>query len=345
MDTALKALGCLVTLVIGVVIATVIAVAMAVADRGDAEDDLGNGGFGGGIAQDAPVPDWVRDLILKNIAAHGCPELTPSLVAAQLYSESSFDPKAQSRDPATGEPIADGIAQFIPSTWAQHGVDGDHDGDKDVWDPKDAIPAQMSYDCSLANDVKDVPGDRTDNMLAAYNAGPSAVQKAGGIPPFEQTRAYVKAIRELATKWAAVDGEGGVPLPPGSGGAAQAIATAKQALGTMYQWGGGCEPPFDHSRNRGCDCSSLMQYAWGSAGVNLPRVTYDQVLSGSAVDDIAQLRPGDLLFSRIGSRGPEHVGMYIGNGEVIDAPRSGLAVRIKPLSEWASQIIAMRHVG
>ncbi|MFE3559857.1 NlpC/P60 family protein [Streptomyces sp. NPDC059193] len=344
MKTVLKALGCLGSVIIGVIIATVIAVAMAVADK-EGADDLGNAGFGSGIAKDAPVPDWVRELILKNIATYGCPEITPSLIAAQLYTESTFDPKAQSKDPETGDPIADGIAQFIPTTWAVHGVDGDGDGDKDVWDPKDAIPAQMAYDCFLANEVKDVPGDKTDNMLAAYNAGPYAVQKAGGIPPLKETRGYVKAIRELAAKWAAVDDKGGIPLLPGSGGAEQAIATAKTALDTMYQWGGDCEPPFDHDRSRGCDCSSLMQFAWGSAGVNLPRVTYDQVHAGSAVSNVSELRPGDLLFTRPGSRGPEHVGMYIGNGEVIEAPKTGSPVRIRPLSEWAPKIIAMRHIA
>lgn len=95
----------------------------------------------------------------------------------------------------------------------------------------------------------------------------------------------------------------------------------------------------------GCDCSSLVRMAWASAGVNLPRVTYDQVHVGKAVKSISQLAPGDLLFSVPGSAGPEHVAMYIGDGQVIDAPHTGAQVRIKPLSYWKPQIIAMRHVG
>ncbi|GAA3497314.1 hypothetical protein GCM10019016_044150 [Streptomyces prasinosporus] len=94
-----------------------------------------------------------------------CPAINPALLAAQLYQESGFNPRAQSHA------AAQGIAQFIPGTWATHGIDGDGDGDRDVWDPKDAIPSAATYDCTLASYVKDVPGNLTENMLASYNAG------------------------------------------------------------------------------------------------------------------------------------------------------------------------------
>lgn len=352
MKQVMSALGCLGALLLTIIIAAVIAVAMAVGSD-NTSDGMENAGFGGGIAKSAPVPDEVRSLILKNIGKYGCAEVTPSLIAAQLFSESGFDRDAQSKD-KNGKPIADGIAQFIPGTWATQGVDGNGDGVKDVWNPQDAIPAAIAYDCYLAKQVTNVGGDKTDNMLAAYNAGPYAVQKAGGIPPIPETRTYVKKIRDLAAKWAILDDSGGVPLPTGSGGAAQAIATAKTALDTMYQYGGDCKPPFDQARNRGCDCSSLMQYAWASAGVNLPRVTTDQVRSGTAVKDVSQLAPGDLVFTP-GSDGsasaPGHVGMYIGNSQVIEAPRTGKPVRLTPLSQWTGSagpmntIVAMRHIG
>jgi cell wall-associated NlpC family hydrolase len=288
-------------------------------------------GPGGGITTDAPVPGWVRELINKH--AGECPQVTASLLAAQLYTESKFDPDAKSRAGARG------IAQFTPGTWSQHGVDGDRDGVKDIRNPADAIAAQAKYDCTLAEDVKKVPGDSTENMLAAYNAGGGAVTQYGGIPPYPETRDYVRNIRQLASKWAtAVQ-----PDASAGKGAARAIAAAKTALGTRYRWGGHCVKPYKGMS--GCDCSSLTKMAWSSAGVNLPRVTYDQVHAGAAVKSISQLRPGDLLFSGPGSAGPEHVGMYIGNSQVIDAPRTGAQVRIKLLSYWKPQIIAMRHVG
>lgn len=131
------------------------------------------GGVGGAtraLAKGA-VPAAYQNLVQK--WGNLCPAINPALLAAQLYQESGFNPKAQSAA------AAQGIAQFIPGTWATHGVDGDGDGDKDVWDPNDAIPSAASYDCSLASYVKDVPGNITENMLASYNAGAYAVIKYG----------------------------------------------------------------------------------------------------------------------------------------------------------------------
>lgn len=131
------------------------------------------GGIAGksvGLAKGA-VPAAYQTLVQK--WGNLCDAINPALLAAQLYQESGFNPKAQS--PAA----AQGIAQFIPGTWATHGLDGDGDGDRDVWDPNDAIPSAASYDCSLAKYVKDVPGDPTANMLASYNAGAYAVIKYG----------------------------------------------------------------------------------------------------------------------------------------------------------------------
>ncbi|WP_424212691.1 NlpC/P60 family protein [Streptomyces sp. BI20] len=298
---------------------------------GSSSAATGGAGFGGGIATDAPVPGWLRTLVTK--FGTKCPQITPSLIAAQLYTESGFDPKAVNTSSG-----AQGMAQFLPGTWGDYGVDGDGDGKADPFNPADAVASMANYDCVLVGYVDKIPGDITDLMLAAYNAGPGNVQKYGGIPPFEETRGYVKHIRELATKWAAA-----ITNVPAGKGAAAAIAAAKTALGTWYVWGGSCVAPY--TGGGGCDCSSLVQMAWGKAGVNLPRVTYDQVHSGTAVTSISALAPGDLLFTRPGPAGPEHVGMYIGANQVIEAPRTGVQVRIQPLSTWAPQIIAMRRVG
>lgn len=155
------------------------------------------GGVGGAtraLAKGA-VPAAYQNLVQK--WGNLCPAINPALLAAQLYQESGFNPRAQSAA------AAQGIAQFIPGTWATHGVDGDGDGDKDVWDPNDAIPSAASYDCSLASYVKDVPGNLTENMLASYNAGAYAVIKYGGVPPYRETQNYVKTITTLEESFAA----------------------------------------------------------------------------------------------------------------------------------------------
>ncbi|MBV9022729.1 MAG: C40 family peptidase [Streptomycetaceae bacterium] len=353
MKKVLGALGCFGIGTLAVVIAAVIAVALAIGGD-NTTGGLENAGFGGGIAEGAPVPADIKAIIVNSVPTYGCAQTTPSLIAAQLYTESGFNPDAQSKD-AAGNPISQGIAQFTPATWAARGVDGNGDGVKDVWNPQDAIPAQIAYDCYLANIVRGVPGDSTDTMLAAYNAGPDAVQRAGGIPPITETRTYVSRIRSLAQQWAATVG-GSIPLPAGSGGARQAIAAAEQALGKMYQFGGNCRPPFDAGRNNACDCSSLVQYAWSVAGVNLPRTSEAQVNYGTPVQNVSQLQPGDLLFT-LGSEpgaapsSPGHVGMYAGNNQVIEAPHTGAAVRLTPLDWWTGSagptntIVAMRHIG
>ncbi|MER5549948.1 bifunctional lytic transglycosylase/C40 family peptidase [Streptomyces sp. NPDC002589] len=318
----------------GMVIAAVLALTSAIGED-NTSGAMGNAGFGGGLADTKDIPAWVRPIITHAVEKYGCPEVTPSLIAAQLYQESTFRP-----NPPDGGAGALGIAQFIPSTWAVHGVDGNGDGKKDVLDPEDAIPAQVAYDCYLAQTVHDVPGDHTDNMLAAYNAGPEKVQKYAGIPPYKETQDYVRNIRDLAEKWAAPMAGGSTTV---TGRAAKVIAAAKQALGTPYLWGGNCQQPFTDS-NR-CDCSSLVKMAWSTVGVNLPRTTYEQVNVGREVASVSDLQPGDLLFAVGSASAPDHVGMYIGDGQVIEAPRTGLNVRIKPLSYWEPQILRMRRVG
>ncbi len=120
------------------------------------------------------------------------------------------------------------------------------------------------------------------------------------------------------------------------------VRNAKRWLGTMYSWGGGSDegPTTGIGRGagtKGFDCSSLVKYAWAKVGVHIPRTTYDQIRTGKAVRLLSQVRPGDLLFPSKG-----HVQMYIGNGQVIESPRTGLAVRTAPLRD---RYIAIRRPG
>ncbi|MBA0053662.1 glycoside hydrolase [Streptomyces sp. AJS327] len=286
-------------------------------------------GAGGLVDTGTPVPGWIHPLVEK-AAENACPQVTASLLAAQLYAESGFDPKAVSSAGARG------IAQFMPDTWRSL----DPKGERNIMAPRDVIPIQAKYDCQVARQVKDVPGDLVENMLAAYNAGPAAVLKYRGIPPYPETRAYVTKIRRLAEKWAA-------PLRPTAGSASpaaqRAVRAAKSALGSWYRWGGTCVRPFQG--NQACDCSSLMKMAWRAGGVNLPRTTYEQVRVGKPVREVSRLRPGDLLFTRGSAKRPEHVAMYLGGGQVIDAPRTGLRIRIRPVDEWAPRVLAIRHIA
>ncbi|MEU1124582.1 NlpC/P60 family protein [Streptomyces sp. NPDC005899] len=107
---------------------------------------------------------------------------------------------------------------------------------------------------------------------------------------------------------------------PGSR-AAQAVDFAYGALGKPYVWGATGPSSFD--------CSGLTQAAWRAAGVSLPRTTYTQINAGRRVSR-SELAPGDLVFFYSGI---SHVGLYIGGGQMIHAPRPGAPVRIAPISE------------
>ncbi len=123
--------------------------------------------------------------------------------------------------------------------------------------------------------------------------------------------------------------------------ARKAIVWAMHQLGTMYQWGGTCTAPHGPDPMGRCDCSSLMQQAYAKAGIQLTRTTYTQVDEGRAVS-VKAMKPGDLIFSRGTAARPEHVGMYVGEGLVIEAPRTGKPVRITPLRNW--DVLAVRRV-
>ncbi|MFI2031692.1 C40 family peptidase [Streptomyces buecherae] len=122
-----------------------------------------------------------------------------------------------------------------------------------------------------------------------------------------------------------------------------AIRWALGQLDTPYQWGGSCTDSHGPDPMGRCDCSSLMQQAYKAAGITLTRTTYTQVAEGKAVSADA-LRPGDLLFTRGTAEVPEHVGMFIGQGLIINAPHTGDVVRIATLASWKSQILAVRRV-
>jgi cell wall-associated NlpC family hydrolase len=102
----------------------------------------------------------------------------------------------------------------------------------------------------------------------------------------------------------------------GAQAASMAMQVAKNK--TPYIWGG-------NSLSQGVDCSGLVQQIYGKLGIKVPRVTYDQAKHGRTVP-VSQIQPGDLVFYRPGSRGPEHVGIYIGNGQIVHAANSKLGV-------------------
>lgn len=110
------------------------------------------------------------------------------------------------------------------------------------------------------------------------------------------------------------------------------IRAAKRMLGKPYRYGG-------ESPDRGFDCSGLVQYSHDKAGISVPRSSRAQ-LAASRPIALSNLKPGDLLFFRIGGK-PSHVGIYLGGGEFIHAPSSGKRVSKAHLDNpyWKKRLI------
>lgn len=123
----------------------------------------------------------------------------PALMLAQLTQESGFNPSAQSYVGAQG------IAQFMPGTWsavaAKYDIDGNSNGKESAWEAEDGIYAQAAYNVDIYNTLKPYNLATTENIIAGYNAGPGAVIKYRGIPPYEETRNYVKIIMSLYSSY------------------------------------------------------------------------------------------------------------------------------------------------
>ncbi|MCI0440746.1 MAG: C40 family peptidase [Chloroflexi bacterium] len=118
-----------------------------------------------------------------------------------------------------------------------------------------------------------------------------------------------------------------VDIPPGRLGGV--VDAAQSQLGKPYVFGSGPD-------TKSFDCSDLIQWAYKQVGINLPRVTYDQIRAGRSVKG-QKLRPGDLVFP---SRG--HVVMYVGNGKVIAAPHTGAVVQMQDLSSFGNLVDVRR---
>ncbi|MFI9409197.1 peptidoglycan DD-metalloendopeptidase family protein [Nocardia gamkensis] len=293
----------------------------------DPRCSLGFGTVGGALAA-GKVPQELE--IWYRRAGSLCPQITPSLLAAQGRQESGF------RRGATSPAGAQGLAQFLPTTAVSidpddgrpYVIDADGNGVASVWDDGDAIIGQGRYMCAIAHKIQQwqaegrVQGDIVALTLAAYNAGEGAVLASGGMPNqvaahYAETQPYVRNILTMEAQYRAPGSLG--RFTPGQGSAGdQIVEAANEWLGTPYVWGGGGPQGPSGGGLDGPGLTAAAVFAASSGAVTLPRTAEQQWEAGAEVP-MRKAQPGDLVFSSFGPRGPAQVGIYVGNGRMIQS--------------------------
>ena len=171
---------------------------------------------------------------------------------------------------------------------------------------------------------------RTEDGIAALHAQLAAQKtKLGKLLTARQATLDSLTTAQQGQVAANAVGAGGtttaVYTGPTNTQAEKAVAFVYAQLGKPYQWGATGPGSYD--------CSGLVQAAWASAGVSIPRVTYDQWAALPHIS-VSSLQPGDLLYYD----GEGHVSMYVGDGYIIDAPSTGLDVQKIPMNtDWYAQ--------
>jgi peptidoglycan DL-endopeptidase CwlO len=163
--------------------------------------------------------------------------------------------------------------------------------------------------------------DEIEELNAKIEAAERRARRAARREAAEEAAAAAAAAEEAAAAPApSSGGGGGAPAPVGPAPAANsragvAVQAALSQVGKPYQWGAAGPNSYD--------CSGLTMWAWAQAGVSLPHNSGMQYSATSRISQ-SQLQPGDLIF--YGSP-IHHVAMYIGNGQIVEAPYSGASVR------------------
>jgi cell wall-associated NlpC family hydrolase len=257
-------------------------------------------------------------LVLYQQSAHRCPGLPWPVLAGIGKVESDHNrPPGQVSNAG-----AQGPMQFLPATWPTYGTDGNGDQRADPFDPADAVPAAADYLCAhgAARDL--------GTAIASY--------LCGGLVDCQRRAQQPGGYAHTVLTWAHRYTDSSHTAAPGGGPAATvAVQVALAQVGTPYLWGG--ETP-----GVGFDCSGLVQFAYQTAGISLPRTAQTQYDAGPHLPSGVDPQPGDLVFFGASSDDVTHVGIALGQGRMVDAPRTGALVRVEPIRGFGRYLGATR---
>ncbi|MGW7276635.1 C40 family peptidase [Streptomyces sp. NPDC054864] len=265
----------------------------------------------------------------RKVAASGT--ITPRIIGVRLDGSGAggnttafTDTDGGAWDGDTSYDRAVGPMQFLPSTWkGASGQDGNNDGDKN---PHNAFDAALGTAAHLCGTGKKNLGDEAQlrrSILRYNNAGWYADKVLGFIHQYDQLAP--------STDNSAVGGRAG-----------DVIQAALAQQGVPYVWGGGST---SGPTKRGFDCSGLLMYAfYKGAHITLPRTSQAmRGLESKGSVSRSNVKPGDIIvINNDGNWG--HVGLAIGDGKMVHAPRPGKTVETVPLSDWTRYDWAIRRV-
>ncbi len=268
---------------------------------------------------DVPM-EWIR---IDHRAAATCTGLPWSVLAGIGKVESDFGrstlPGVRSGANFAGAagPMQLGIGGLAGDTWSRY----NH--------PVAADPAPNPPDAAQ-------PPNPWDPVSAAYAAARYLCTAGGGQP--ETLRAAVLAYNHVDSYADQVLALSDLYAGTATGNGAAAVRLAETQLGVTYVFGA-------ESPGAAFDCSGLTQWTFRSLGVSIPRTSQQQWAALPHLAAGVPWQPGDLVFFA-GDDGtlqaPGHVGIYVGNGEIIDAPHDGAVVRIEPL--WFTDLVGVARV-
>ncbi|MCC9206023.1 C40 family peptidase [Arthrobacter sp. zg-Y769] len=174
------------------------------------------------------------------------------------------------------------------------------------------------------DEIRSTLSQLSGTAAAKAAAAPATATAAGSDAEFASTLSSLTSAASVGTD---------TGIAGGAAADGKVLDAVQKYLGLPYVWGG-------NDPAQGLDCSSFVQNVYKDLGYTLPRVTWDQMNSGTEVASMAEAQPGDLLFSHDGG----HVAIYLGNGKAVDAPQPGQTIAIRDAWETDANVTTIRRI-
>jgi cell wall-associated NlpC family hydrolase len=251
------------------------------------------------------------------------------LTAQRAAAQAELDQARPMSAPAGGTPAAT-APQASPGNWDRApGVAGQRPANWDSqWDPTlPAIPSAFVQGDPVAI-INTLLGISSTSAQVTQNMGRGFLQKLGLLPtPTGYTN-------------------GAIPRVYGRQASEYVIQRAGSQMGVPYSWGGGTAAGPSRGIDSGADtvgfdCSGLILYAFAGVGIKLPHYSGSQYNAGRKIPS-SQMRRGDVIF--YGPGGAQHVTLYLGNGQMLEAPYTGSTVKVSPVRTSGMTPYVVRYI-